>query len=142
MITYFINVISMSSTCITCSKKTNVWAHVSNYVSACTYCSYDCYKQTPCLVPTPSVPRALGHEPVILPFHKKIEVSPFIFLTDTELNDLSSTEYIQYNDELDDHCLLNPLKLEVHYTNLQNDKHMKSIEDKFISDSEDEVDDY
>jgi len=85
---------------------------------------------------------AKGDETVIVPIHNKIDVSPFIFLSDVELNDLSSTEYIHYNNELDEHCLLNPLRAEVHYTNLQNDKHMKSIEDKFVSESEDEIDDY
>jgi len=132
----------MSSNCITCSNKTNGWAHVSNYTTAYTYCSYDCYKQKPCLVSTPSVPLATGTEKVIVPIHKKLDVYPFIFLTDTELNELSTTEYIHYREDLDEHCLLNPIKSEIHYTNLQNDKHTKSIEEQCSSESEDEIYEY
>jgi len=79
---------------------------------------------------------------VILPIRKQIVISPFIFLTDTEINDLSSTEYIKYNEDVDDQFLLNPIRSEVHYTNIENDKHVKSIEDKFTCGSDTESDDY
>jgi hypothetical protein len=136
----------MSMICTSCSKNTAGWAHVSNYRDSFTYCSYDCYKHKPCLIPTPSIPMAtdsyMSTNKVILPIRKQIVISPFIFLTDTEINDLSSTEYIKYNEDVDDQFLLNPIRSEVHYTNIENDKHVKSIEDKFTCHSDTESDDY
>jgi len=118
------------------------WATISHNGELHTFCCYPSYQNNPVLVPTQAKFKSTGKEKVIQPVPNKIEISPFIFLTDTEITDLSHTEYIKYNEDVDDQFLLNPIKSEVHFTNIANDKHVKNIEDQFASSSDDEQDDY
>jgi len=129
--------------CLDCNHTFNKgWVTISHEGELHTFCCYPCYQNNPILVPTKAKFKSTGKEKVIQPFPNKIEVSPFIFLTDTEISDLSPTEYIKYNEGLDEQFLLNPIKSEVHYTNIANDKHVKNIEEQFTSSSDDEKDDY
>jgi len=129
--------------CLDCNHTFNKgWVTIAQDDELHTFCCYPCYQNNPILVPTKAKYKSTGLEKVILPVPKKIEFSPFIFLTDTEIKDLSPTEYIKYNEEVDDQFLLNPIKSEVHYTNIENEKHVKNIEEQFTSSSEDDVDDY
>ena len=129
--------------CLDCNDSFNKgWATICHNGELHTFCCYPTYQNNPVFVPTKSRFKSTGKEKVVLPTCKKIEVSPFIFLSDTEISDLSPTEYIKYNEGLDEQFLLNPIKSEVHYTNIANDKHVKDIEDQFGSSSESEKDDY
>tara|TARA_B110001469_G_C9293428_1_gene160605 strand:- start:33 stop:425 length:393 start_codon:yes stop_codon:yes gene_type:complete len=118
------------------------WATICHNGELHTFCCYPSYQNNPVLVPTKATFKSTGKEKVVLPTCKKIEVSSFIFLSDTEITDLSPTDYIKYNEGLDEQFLLNPIKSEVHYMNIANDKHVKDIEDQFGSSSESEKDDY
>jgi|TARA_B110000495_G_C22874182_1_gene509812 hypothetical protein len=118
------------------------WATISHNDELHTFCCYPCYQSNPILVPTKAVFKSTGREKVVQPICKQIEVSPFIFLTETEITDLSPTDYIKYNEEVDNQFLLNPIQMEVHYTNIRNDMHTKTIEDQFTSSSDDDIDDY
>ena len=129
--------------CLDCNDSFNKgWATICHNGELHTFCCYPSYQNNPVLVPTKATFKSTGKEKVVLPTCKKIEVSSFIFLSDTEITDLSPTDYIKYNEGLDEQFLLNPIKSEVHYMNIANDKHVKDIEDQFGSSSESEKDDY
>ena len=129
--------------CLDCNDTFNKgWTTLSHGGELHTFCCYPTYKNNPILLPTKSIFKSTGKEKVIQPISNEIMVSPFIFLSDTEITDLSHTEYIKYNEGLDEQFLLNPIKSEVHYTNIENDKHVKEIEGQFSSSSDDDLDDY
>ena len=130
--------------CLDCNDSFNKgWATICHNGELHTFCCYPTYQNNPVFVPTKSRFKSTGKEKIVLPTCKKIEVSPFIFLSDTEISDLSPTEYINYNEGVEDQFLLNPIKSEIHYMNIANDKHVKHIEEQFTSGSDDdEKDDY
>ena len=73
----------------------------------------------------------------------KPKYEPFNFLTDTEVNNMSSGEYAKYEENVDEQFLLNPTRSKVYYEQLENEEHERMIENE-SSDSSEEVryDDY
>ena len=134
----------MNNSCYTCDKHTRVWAKVSNYSTkeSKIYCSYDCYKKNPMIVPQHHIYKCLQEDPIspiIIPHMNKTN-DRFIHLTETEINDLSDEQYRNYKinleENLQDNC-------ELYYNELSNEKRETELEELFYeSASDDEIDDY
>ena len=140
----------MNYKCYTCKKETKGWVKVSQY--SCsefnTYCSYDCYKMNPVIVPQGPVYKSLKENsayPLIIPSINIEKENKFIFLSEEELNQLTNEEYYSYEVNLEEHCLLNSVKSDIYYTGIQYDKHEKYLE-KYFNESQSmddlKVDDY
>jgi len=137
----------MNHICYTCKKETKGWVKVSPY--SCdqfnTYCSYDCYKKNPMIVPTQSECKSralesLESEPVLFPHMNNSKDDEFIFLTETEINQLTNDQYRNYKDDLEQSLNENN---DIYQTTLENEKREKELEDEFNeSSSNDENDDY
>ena len=144
----------MNKSCYTCDKDTKGWATVSNYSSkgSTTYCSYDCYKENPMIVPSEAYYKSTSannddtddNEHVIIPVTNYEDKNDnFIFLSETDINQLTSQGYSSYKQHLEEYFCMNPHASEIYHTNLENDKREKELEDEFNeSDTEDESDDY
>ena len=73
----------------------------------------------------------------------KPKYEPFNFLTDTEINNMSTEEYSKYEENVDEQCLLNPMRSNVYYEQLENEEHERRIENESSDSSQDVVfDDY
>ena len=53
----------------------------------------------------------------------------FIFLTETEINDLTNEQYSQYKLDYEEACFLNETKSRVYEEGLHNDEYTRSIEE-------------
>tara|TARA_B100000035_G_scaffold301921_1_gene298994 strand:+ start:681 stop:950 length:270 start_codon:yes stop_codon:yes gene_type:complete len=58
----------------------------------------------------------------------------FIFLTETEINDLTNEQYSQYKLDYEEACFLNETKSRVYEEGLHNDEYTRSIEEAEDSD--------
>jgi len=131
--------------CPDCSDTFNKgWATIKKNDESYTLCCYDCYKSNPIIVPTKSVFRAAEDEHVILPMSYQDSNESFQFLSPTEVSDLTSEEYQEYQFGVDEQFLLNPIKSQVHYESITYDKKVSEMEDEFndVSSGEDSHDDY
>ena len=131
--------------CYVCSKNTNGWVTTSRNSSTFTFCSYDCYKLNPTFIPTKSVYKSLGHNNLAPIIHhvKKDDSHTFKFLDEGELMDLTNDQYINYNINLDEHCLLNTNRSLVYHEGLSNDAYTRKIEGEiYTSESSQSEDEY
>ena len=75
----------------------------------------------------------------------RVKVKPanetFNFLTETEINRLTDEEYKQYKLNMGDHYLLNPARVEIEETNLEDDAYERELEAD-ISSTDEGYDDY
>lgn len=76
------------------------------------------------------------------PVINKPSQESFRFLTETELDELSNEEYQQYQLDLGDHFLINPLQSEIYHEGIRNDAHVRNLEEEFTSDDDSLLDDY
>ena len=138
----------MSYTCNGCREKREgkAWISIQSPTNIIYACSYLCYKGHLDHIPKKHFHLILNPEdfneprPVFLKPKKKT----FNFLTETEINELTNEEYRNYKDDLDEQFLLNPVKSEVYHKGLEDDKHVKELEDEFntYSSGEEARDDY
>ena len=111
------------------------WATVKHNEESYTFCCYACYQETPLILPTKSVFKATEEEHVILPVldHKQ----SFTFLTEEELRELTTEQYQEYELNVDEQFLLNPIRSQVHYDSISNDKRVAEMEEDFYDSSSD-----
>ena len=136
----------MNNTCDVCSKNTKGWVTTSYKASTYCYCSYECYKKMPTIIPTQHIYKCLevdNPDPIIVPLTRK-DINSFTILTETEINQLTNDEYKNYKLDLEEENLLNPIKSQVYHEGLENDKKQRELEDEFYNSfSDDEtIDDY
>ena len=138
----------MSYTCSACKepKEGKAWISIQNSPNIIYACSYLCYKRHLDHIPKKHFHLILNLEdfneprPVFLKPKKKT----FSFLTETEINELTNEGYREYKDDLDEQFLMDPIKSEVYHKGLEDDKHVKQLEDEFnvYSSAEEGNDDY
>jgi len=130
------------NTSLICSDCTDTfnkgWITVQSGEDSHTFCCYPCYQSNPVLTPTTSVSKSTRDEVVITPLSPYQPITSFQFLTETEINELTNEEYRNYTDDLDEQFILNPVKSEVYHKGLQDDKHVKELEDEYNDHSSDE----
>lgn len=136
----------MNQTCDVCSTDTNGWVKTSYKESTFCYCSYECYKKMPSIIPTHHIYRCLeteNQEPIIIPLTSK-DVNSFTILTETEINQLTNEEYRTYKMDLEEVSSFNPINSQVYQEGLENDKKVIEMEEDFYNSlSDDEtIDDY
>lgn len=66
----------------------------------------------------------------------------FNFLTETELDSLTYEQYRQYQHELSDHFMMNPLRSEIYLEQMENDRYTQSLEHEYSSEDDIVTDDY
>lgn len=135
----------MAKVCDVCSNKTDGWVQTLQNDILNIYCSYDCYKIMPSIIPTHHIYKCLKeehNEKVILPV--TIKKQAFSFLTETAINELTNEEYTDYKLEVDEQFLLNPTNGVLYYDSINSDKALKKFEEEFNESSSDdnEPDDY
>ena len=130
--------------CADCSDSfSKGWATIKHNEETHTFCCYGCYQSNPILVPTKPVFTPTD-EPVLIPMKQVKQEESFQFLTDTEIKELTDEEYNEYTIGVDEQFLLSSVQSEVYHTGVQNDRHVKDLEDEFNDSYSDEepYDDY
>ena len=129
-----------------CVKEGKPWITINFPGNLYHACSYSCNRKMDNVLPKGYYDLIVNKEdfnepmPVI---RTKPKYEPFNFLTDTEINNMSSEEYSKYKENIDEQFLLNPIRSKVYYEQLENEEHERIIENE-SSDSSEEVgyDDY
>ena len=129
-----------------CVKEGKPWITIDFPGNLYHSCSYSCNRKMDDILPKGYYNLIVNKEdfnepmPVI---RTKPKYEPFNFLTDTEINNMSTEEYAKYEENIDEQFLLNPIGSKVYYEQLENEEHEKMIENE-SSDSSEEVgyDDY
>jgi len=117
--------------CADCSDSfSKGWATIKDNEETHTFCCYGCYQSNPILVPTKSAFTSTD-EPVLIPMKQVKQEESFQFLTDTEIKELTDEEYNEYTVGVDEQFLLSSVQSEVYHTGVQNDRHVKELEDEF-----------
>ena len=111
------------------------WATVKHNEESYTFCCYSCYQANPLILPTTSVFKATEDEHVIVPVLDYQDT--FKFLSEEELKDLTNEQYQEYELNVDEQFLLNPIRSQVHYDSISNDKRVAEIEAEFYDSSSD-----
>lgn len=79
----------------------------------------------------------------IAPIVNQTKEDSFVFLTETEINELSNEEYNNYKINYEENCMLNNTKHLIHEENIRNDNYIRMIEETIDTDEESlDVDDY
>ena len=76
------------------------------------------------------------------PVINKPRQESFRFLTETELDSLTYEQYRQYQHELSDHFMMNPLRSEIYLEQMENDRYTQSLEYEYSSEDDIITDDY
>ena len=83
----------MNNTCDVCSKNTKGWVTTSYKASTFCYCSYECYKKMPTIIPTQHIYKCLEVDnpgPIIVPLTRK-DINSFKQIIDYNFLGLSHT---------------------------------------------------
>jgi len=138
----------MNYKCNTCLKESEgkAWISIQTPEQIVYACSYLCYKRNLDHIPKRHFHLILNpedfNEP--RPVFKTPTEETFNYLTEADINELSNEQYSNYKDELDEQFLLNPVKSEVYYAGLKDDKHTEELEGdcNYNSSDEEPHDDY
>ena len=129
-----------------CVKEGKPWITIDFPSGLYHSCSYSCNRKMDDVLPKGYYDLIVNKEdfnepmPVI---RTKPKYEPFNFLTDTEINNMSSEEYSKYTENIDEQFLLNPIRSKVYYEQLENQEHERMIENESSDSSEEAVyDDY
>ena len=129
-----------------CVKEGKPWITIDFPGNLYHSCSYSCIRKMDDILPKGYYDLIVNKEdfnepmPVI---RTKPKYEPFNFLTDTEINKMSTEEYAKYEENVDEQFLLNPTRSKVYYEQLENEEHERMIENESSGSSEEAVyDDY